>query len=180
MPPLLSHPAGSTRTPFRHLHLWAFIRASPSRHLHPGASMGPRTAPAIGQEVFAQPCITVWYIRRRDPVDDFKWVDDFFSVFLSPRICDILSILGDFGFFFLGLALGWGLLPVRGLTLSVALWAVSCLCGLRGLWCAPQRIGGVFSQMKNLKICVWESLFQKRRFRSLRKSIFVFVKEISH
>ena len=93
--PALTHPLGhiqhhacSPLCPSGHLHLITFlllgsIGASPSHHLppavfirtppphrHPPAtSMGTWTAPAMGQEVFAWPCIMVWYVRAWDHTD---------------------------------------------------------------------------------------------------------------
>lgn len=95
-----------------------------------------------------------------------------------------MSIFGDSGFFVglgagLGSAAGSGTGTESGVGGSVLpLWTQGALVHATENW-------GIFSQLKDLKIRpgnvsdVSRSLFQKLTFRSLRKSIFIFVKEIS-
>ena len=87
--------------------------------------------------------------------------------------------------FFLGLGAGLG--SAAGSGTGTKRSVAGCVLSLRTQRTLVRTMEdwGVFSQLKDLKIWpgnvseVSGSLFQKLRFRSLRKSIFVFIKEIS-
>lgn len=186
----IQHHASSLLCPSGHFHLITFVLLCPLGHLHPITSIlphpwGPGLLLPRGRKFLHGPvslCVfgpgTMLTVLGKSPTSSRS--------FLPHRgivtFCRFSVIWG----FFLGLGAGQG--SAAGSGMGTKRGIVGCVLSLRTQRALVRTTEdwGVFSQLKELKIWpgnlseVSGNLFQKLRFRSLRKSIFVFVKEISH